>query len=184
MTSSTLLSPSLADQSSNDAPTGKTPPQMIDHFQVVDRSQTIDHSETVAALKDEINAFLLSSFPQTKCVLKAITPEGAIVSHPIGEAELRPGNTVSGPTMMEVADVALYITILAHHEMQTMVATSNMTINFLRKPSANADLIAECKLIKSGKTLITGEISLFSADSDAIVAHAVGTYSRPPASKA
>ena len=65
----------------------------------------------MSATKEEIVAFLASEFPQTKCVVEAVDQDGATLSHDIGVGELRPGGTVSGPVMMGLADVALYVAI-------------------------------------------------------------------------
>ena len=86
---------------------------------------------------------------------------------------------MSGPVMMEVADVALYVAILGEIGIVPLTVTTNLNINFLRKPSADADIIGRCSLLKIGKSLIVGETSLYSDNSDQMVAHAVGTYSVP-----
>jgi len=84
-------------------------------------------------------------------------------------ADLRPGNTVSGPFMMSLVDTALY----------AMAVTSSLNFNFLRKPVANNDVIAGCQLLKVGRQLVVGEVTLFSEGDDRPIAHAVGTYSLP-----
>ena len=81
---------------------------------------------------------------------------------------------------MSIADVALYVAILGTIGIVPLTVTTSLTINFLRKPSAEARIIAECKLIKVGRTLIVGEVSLYSEGSSDLVAHVVGTYSIPP----
>jgi len=134
----------------------------------------------MSATKEEISAFMALEFPQTKCVVEAVNENGATLSHEIGVNELRPGGTVSGPVMMAVADVAIYVAILGRIGIVPLTVTTSLTINFLRKPSADARIIAECTLMKVGRTLIVGEVSLYSEGSDDIVAHVVGTYSVPP----
>ncbi|MGP9544626.1 PaaI family thioesterase [Psychrobacter sp. AOP7-B1-25] len=134
----------------------------------------------MSATKEEISAFMASEFPQTKCVIEAVNESGATLSHAIGIDELRPGGTVSGPVMMAVADVAIYVAILGKIGIVPLTVTTSLTINFLRKPSADARIIAECILLKVGRTLIVGEVSLYSEGSDDMVAHVVGTYSVPP----
>jgi acyl-coenzyme A thioesterase PaaI-like protein len=81
---------------------------------------------------------------------------------------------------MTVADVALYVAILGEIGIVPLTVTTSFTINFLRKPSATADIIGVCKLLKLGKTLAVGEVTLFSEGDDQPVAHVVGTYSIPP----
>ena len=134
----------------------------------------------MSATKEEISAFMALEFPQTKCVVEAVNENGATLSHEIGINELRPGGTVSGPVMMAVADVAIYVAILGRIGIVPLTVTTSLTINFLRKPSANARIIAKCTLMKVGRTLIVGEVSLYSEGCDDMVAHVVGTYSIPP----
>lgn len=134
----------------------------------------------MSASKEEIVAFITAEFPQTKCIIEAVGNNGATLSHEIGINELRPGGTVSGPVLMSVADVAIYVAILGKIGIVPLTVTTSLTINFLRKPSAEARIIAECTLLKVGRTLIVGEVSLYSEGSSDLVAHVVGTYSVPP----
>ena len=134
----------------------------------------------MSASKEEIVAFLAAEFPQTKCKVEAVGENGATLSHDIGIDELRPGGTVSGPVMMSIADVAIYVAILGRIGIVPLTVTTSLSINFLRKPSAKARIIAECTLIKVGRTLIVGEVALYSEGSSDMVAHVVGTYSVPP----
>ena len=133
------------------------------------------------ATKAEISAFLAVEFPQSKCVVEEVGNGSATVSHRIGIDELRPGGTVSGPVLMTVADVALYVALLGEIGIVPLAVTTSLTINFLRKPSSSANIIGVCKLIKVGKLLAGGEVSLYSQGSDDPVAHVVGTYAIPPA---
>lgn len=133
------------------------------------------------ATKAEISAFLAVEFPQSKCVVEEVGNGSATVSHRIGIDELRPGGTVSGPVLMTVADVALYVALLGKIGIVPLAVTTSLTINFLRKPSSSASIIGVCKLIKVGKLLAVGEVSLYSQGSDDPVAHVVGTYAIPPA---
>jgi acyl-coenzyme A thioesterase PaaI-like protein len=128
----------------------------------------------------EIAAFLAREFPQTKCTVKAVGNRRATVRHEVGVAELRPGGTVSGPVLMAVADVALYVAILGEIGIVPLTVTTSLNINFLRKPSANAAIIGESRLLKLGKSLAVGEVSVFSEGSEEPVAHVVGTYAIPP----
>lgn len=132
------------------------------------------------ASKEEIAAFMAAEFPQSKCRVEAVGGLAATVSHEVGMAELRPGGTVSGPVLMGVADVALYVAILGEIGIVPLTVTTSLTINFLRKPSAEARIIGECRLIKVGRTLAVGEVSLYSEGVEEPVAHVVGTYSIPP----
>ena len=129
--------------------------------------------------KTEITAFLAKEFPQTRCIVDAVGNRGATIRHEIGIAELRPGGTVSGPVLMTVADVALYVAILGEIGIVPLTVTTSLTINFLRKPSADRAIVGVCKLLKLGRSLAVGEVSLYSDGSDEMVAHVVGTYSIP-----
>lgn len=129
--------------------------------------------------KEEIAEFLAREFPQTKCTVESVGHFTATVRHEVGEAELRPGGTVSGPVLMMVADVALYVAILNEIGIVPLAVTTNLNINFMRKPAADAAIVGVCKLLKLGRTLAVGEVSLYSEGSEQLVAHAVGTYVIP-----
>jgi uncharacterized protein (TIGR00369 family) len=92
---------------------------------------------------------------------------------------LRPGGTISGPTMMGLTDFAMYVAILASIGPVPLAVTTNLNINFLRKP-APRDLIAEARLIKLGKRLAVGEVSIRQDGEEDLVSHATATYSIPP----
>jgi uncharacterized protein (TIGR00369 family) len=132
------------------------------------------------ATKSEIIDFLTRDFPQSKCVVEEVGNRSATVTHQVGTDHLRPGETVSGPLLMTVADVAIYVAILGTIGIVPLAVTTSLTINFLRKPAAGKPIVGMCQLIKVGRTLIVGEVALYSQDSQEMVAHAVGTYSIPP----
>jgi acyl-coenzyme A thioesterase PaaI-like protein len=132
------------------------------------------------ATKTEIIDFLSREFPQNKCVVEAVGVCSATIVHQIDEDHLRPGRTVSGPLLMTVADIALYVAIFATIGIVPLAVTTSLTINFLRKPSADQPIVGVCQLIKVGRTLVVGEVSLYSRGKPDLVAHAVGTYSIPP----
>ncbi|WP_151835251.1 PaaI family thioesterase [Acinetobacter junii] len=131
--------------------------------------------------KEQIISFLAQEFPQAleKTSIVEITPKGAELLYRVDQSDLRPGQTVSGPTLMLVADFALYVAILGDLELVAMAVTTNMTINFFRKPNGMQNIKAVCKLIKVGKTLVTGEVWLYSVGDDEPVAHVIGTYAIP-----
>jgi acyl-coenzyme A thioesterase PaaI-like protein len=131
------------------------------------------------ATQAEIIEFIKTEFPQSKCIIDAVGNKSATIRHNIGEAELRPGGTVAGPVMMFVADVALYIAILGEIGIVPLAVTTSLNINFLRKPAADKAIIGVCKLIKLGRTLAIGEVSIYSEGNPDMVAHAVGTYAIP-----
>ncbi len=132
------------------------------------------------ASKAELAEFLAKEFPQTKCTVAAVGGRAATVRHEIGVHELRPGGTVSGPVLMAVADVALYVAILGEIGIVPLVVTTNLSIHFMRKPAAERAIVGVCQLMKMGKSLVVGEVSLYSEGLDEPVAHVVGTYSIPP----
>ena len=91
---------------------------------------------------------------------------------------LRPGGTISGPTMMALADFTMYVAVFSAAGRQPGAVTVNLNINFLRKPG-HADLIADGRLLKVGKRLAVGEVTIYSEGSEEPVAHATSTYSLP-----
>ena len=99
----------------------------------------------------------------------------------VGKKHLRPGDTVSGPTLMALADVAMYAALLGEIGLVPLAVTTSLNINFLRKP-AQRDVIGEAKLLKVGTRLAVGEVTLFSDGDPAPVAHVTCTYSIPPRS--
>ena len=134
---------------------------------------------------DEIHAFLEEHFPQISHLemqIEDVRKNGITVRVPYGERHLRPGGTISGPTMMTLADAGMYLAILAQLGPVALAVTTNLNINFLRKPG-KTDIVAECELLKLGKRLAVGEVKIFSVGDDAPVAHATLTYSIPPSSQ-
>ncbi|HPY42702.1 MAG TPA: PaaI family thioesterase, partial [Thiolinea sp.] len=104
----------------------------------------------------EIRTFIAQEFPQTNVVVEAVAAKTARVRQPVDASHLRPGGTVSGPTQVLVADIAIYIAILHELGPIALAVTTNLSINFLNKPAANTDLVGECKLLKLGKRLVVG----------------------------
>lgn len=128
---------------------------------------------------EELTAFFRREFPQMRGVIENVGGQSATLRFPVSDSDLRPGGTISGPTLMMVADAALYAAILSEIGLVALAVTTNLNINFLRKPSAGKDVIGVCKLIKLGKLLAIGEVSLYSDGDDRPVAHATGTYAIP-----
>jgi uncharacterized protein (TIGR00369 family) len=91
---------------------------------------------------------------------------------------LRPGGTMSGPTMMRLADVSVYVALLGAIGWVPLAVTTQLNINFLRKPR-RGDLIANGRLIKLGKRLAVGEVSIRSDGQEDMCAHATSTYALP-----
>jgi acyl-coenzyme A thioesterase PaaI-like protein len=140
----------------------------------------VNADNAVMTTKQALIDFLAAEFPQAKASVEAVGDRAATVRLPIGVGELRPGGTVSGPALMGVADFALYVAILGEIGIVPLAVTTSLTINFLRKPSAERAIVGVCKLLKLGKALAVGEVTLYSEGLDEPVAHVVGTYSIPP----
>ncbi len=135
----------------------------------------------------EVEAFLERDFPQIhhggrSYHVEAVGPLSARLRLAYHERHIRPGGTLSGPAMMALADLALYVAILANIGPVGLAVTTNLAFNFLRKPGPR-DLIAECRLMKLGKRLAMGEVAMRSDGDDEIVCHATGTYSIPQPSR-
>lgn len=133
---------------------------------------------------EELEEFLSQSFPQSHDPgLRVESVDGGTtrVRLKFHERHLRPGGTISGPTLMMMADVAMFIAVLAEIGPVALAVTTNLNINFLRKPAAT-DVIATARLLKLGARLAIGEVFLHSDDEGEPVAHATVTYSIPPRS--
>ncbi|SIT15577.1 uncharacterized domain 1-containing protein [Gemmobacter megaterium] len=129
-----------------------------------------------------LHVFMRQAFPQVAddfCVDR-LEPDGLTVRMLIADRHLRPGGTVSGPSMFALADVSIYLAILSRIGPVALAVTTNCSIDFMRKPESGRDLFAEARLLKLGRTLAVGDVLLRSDGSDAIVARAGLTYSIPP----
>jgi uncharacterized protein (TIGR00369 family) len=132
---------------------------------------------------DQLEQFLGREFsqffhPQSGLTIEDATHRGARVRQAFNAQFIRPGGTISGPTMMALADFTMYVAVLATIGPVPLAVTTNLNINFLRKP-AGRDLIAECRLLKVGKSLAVGEVTVLSDGMDEAVAHVTSTYSIP-----
>jgi len=130
----------------------------------------------------DLHRFLVEQFPQSepgRLTIEHVDAESIRVRRTVSEADLRPGETISGPTLMALADVATYLLILAQIGPVALAVTTNLTINFLRKPTGQT-ILAEGKLLKLGKRLAVVEVMLVGGDGEAPAAQATLTYSIPP----
>lgn len=130
----------------------------------------------------DLAAFLVREFPQVAedFALERLTTEGIVMRLRVAERHLRPGGTVSGPNIFALADVAVYLALLARIGPVALAVTTNAGIDFLRKPEAGRDLIGTARLLKLGRVLVVGDV-LVRADGGAEpVARASMTYSIPP----
>lgn len=131
----------------------------------------------------ELEELLAAEFPQVffpgcGLAIEKASQQGARVRQAYSSQMIRPGGTISGPTMMALADFAMYAAVLAAIGAVPLAVTINLNINFLRKPGQR-DLIAEARLLKLGKSLAVGEVNIFSDGQDEPVAHVTSTYSIP-----
>jgi uncharacterized protein (TIGR00369 family) len=108
-----------------------------------------------------------------------IEPGRAVVRAPYSGDFLRPGGTISGPVMMGLADYAMYVAVLSRIGPVELAVTTNLNINFLKRPPPS-DLVGEARLLKLGKRLAVGEVSIHVDGDDEPVAHVTATYSIPP----
>ena len=132
--------------------------------------------------RDALNAFMHRAFPQVAddyCV-DCVEPGALSVRLKVDERHLRPGQTVSGPAMFALADVSVYLAVLAVIGPEALAVTTNCSIDFMRKPAAGVDLIAGVKLLKLGRALAVGDVLIHSQGRSDPVARATLTYSIPP----
>lgn len=130
--------------------------------------------------KIDLENFLEKEFPQVSNNFKILNtkPNSLSMLMHISDEHLRPGGTVSGPTMFLLADVSFYLATLSIIGPKRLTVTTNCSINFLRKPNIS-DLISESRVLKIGKTLSVGDVLIYSEGIKEPVAHASLTYSIP-----
>lgn len=138
---------------------------------------------TLAMDAGAVSEFLDREFPQIHeggraFSVDSLEPGVAVMRLAAGERHLRPGGTVSGPTLFTLADLAAYVVILGHIGPVALAVTTSATINFLTKPEPG-DLLATCRILKLGRRLVVVECSIRSEGREAIVAHVTMTYSIP-----
>jgi uncharacterized protein (TIGR00369 family) len=131
----------------------------------------------------EIERFLRDEFPQVfsgdAFKIEHADGQTCLLRQRYNESMLRPGGTVSGPTLMALADYAMYAVLLSAIGPVGLAVTTNLNINFLRKGAPGHDVVAAAKILKLGKRLAVGEVSLMSAVSPEPIAHVTATYSIP-----
>jgi uncharacterized protein (TIGR00369 family) len=132
---------------------------------------------------EEVSAFWDVHFPQLRAArdlhLVSIAPGEAVLKLTPDERHLRPGDTISGPTLFTLADVAAYAALLAHIGPEPLIVTTNFTINFLRRAPLNP-LLGHCTILKLGRRLAVVEVKIHPAAGGDVVAHATGSYWIPP----
>jgi uncharacterized protein (TIGR00369 family) len=129
----------------------------------------------------QLEAFLHRAFPQmdrNAYRVEEVRDRFARVRMGFHDGHLRPGGTVSGPSLMSLADTAMYVVILAMIGEVPLAVTTNLNISFMRRPRP-VDVIADARLLKLGKRLAVGDVALYSDGDTEMVAHATLTYSIP-----
>lgn len=132
---------------------------------------------------DGVNALMDRAFPGADPTMWRVTEVGpgrVHVVRPYAPFMLRPGELVSGPNLMALADTAAYALVLAHVGDQLMAVTSQLNINFLRgaKPG---DIHAEAELLRLGRRNAVCDVRLWTESRDRLAAHATVTYALPQA---
>ena len=137
---------------------------------------------TVVMDADALSEILLRDFGQVArdYVVERVTADGMTLRLKVADRHLRPGATVSGPTIFALADVAMYLAILSRIGPVALTVTTSCAIDFLRKPAAGVDLRGEARLLKLGRSLAVGDVMVFSDGQAEPVARASLTYSIPP----
>ncbi|WP_196222843.1 PaaI family thioesterase [Pseudooceanicola algae] len=129
-----------------------------------------------------LHGFLAQAFPQVAqdYRVESVGENRLVMRLLVGDRHLRPGGTVSGPAIFALADVAVYLAILAMIGPQALAVTTNASLDFMRKPASGQDLLAQCELLKLGRVLAVGEVRIFSDGVPDPVARASLTFSIPP----
>src|SRR6266699_3497674 len=131
----------------------------------------------------DIREFLSAEFPQVfsgdDIAIESADGETCLLRQRYSESMLRPGGTISGPTLMALADCAMYVVLLSAIGPVGLAVTTNLSINFLRKGQPGQDVLAAARLLKLGKRLAVGEVNLLSGTLPDPIAHVTSTYSIP-----
>lgn len=148
-----------------------------------ERSAMREDARLPVMTREEVEAFLRREFPEIYLDgeiwhVEAVGPMSARMRLDFHQRHIRPGGTLSGPSMMTLADLALYVAVLANVGPVALAVTTNLSFNFLRKPP-QAALVAETRLLKLGRRLAMGEVTILSDGRPDPVCHATGTYALP-----
>ena len=128
---------------------------------------------------EELNDYVEEIFPNLKedFTILDISKNSATTKLKTHNKHLRPGNTVSGPSIFSLIDFSAYVAVLAQVGNEILAVTTNCSIDFMRRPSGEADLIANCEILKFGKILVVADVKVFSENTEELVAKATSTYS-------
>lgn len=137
---------------------------------------------TIVMDTEALNAFLARDFPQVadSFVVDHVDAVELVARLIVGPQHLRPGGTVSGPSIFALADLAIYCAILSRIGPVALAVTTSASVDFLRKPAAGQDLRAHCRLLKLGRLLAVADTLIYSQGQPDPVARASMTYAIPP----
>lgn len=137
---------------------------------------------TIIMDAEALNEFLSRDFPQVagSYRVEAVEPDRLVARLIVSDAHLRPGGTVSGPSIFALADLAIYCAILSRIGPVALAVTTSANVDFMRKPAAGRDLLAECRVLKLGRVLAVADALIFSEGQAEAVARCAMTYSIPP----
>lgn len=140
------------------------------------------NTRPLAMDKDALEAFISRAFPQVAddFEIEDLEPMRIVVRMKVADRHLRPGGTVSGPSMFALADVSIYLATLSMIGPKALAVTTSATLDFLRRPDGARDMLAETRLLKLGRSLAVGDVLIYSEGSDQPVARSSMTYSLPP----
>lgn len=136
---------------------------------------------SVADLERFLNVEFPQAFSEGEIRIESADGTTCLLRQPYSERMLRPGGTISGPTLMALADFAMYVVLLSAIGPVGLAVTTNLNVNFLRKGAPGKDVLAEARLLKLGRRLAVGEVNLLSGTSPDPIAHVTATYSIPNA---
>ncbi|WP_333817073.1 PaaI family thioesterase [Tabrizicola sp.] len=132
--------------------------------------------------QDALTGFLAAEFGQVagEFAVERADAAGVTLRLKVSEKHLRPGGTVSGPTIFLLADVAMYLAVLSRIGPVALAVTTSAAMDFMRKPAAGRDLLGEARVLKLGRSLAVGDVMIFSEGGVEPVARASLTYAIPP----
>jgi uncharacterized protein (TIGR00369 family) len=132
----------------------------------------------------ELSEYVEEIFPQIKddFEILEISENSSRVKLKISFKHLRPGNTVSGPSIFYLVDCAAFMAVCSRLGKEALAVTTNCSIDFMRKPARDIDLVAHCELLKVGKSLVVADVKVYSENNEKPVASSTITYSIPPKS--
>ncbi len=130
----------------------------------------------------QVEALIRQGVPMAEDIdlrIERLDEAGALARVPFQPKLVRPGGTLSGPTIMALSDAAMYAVVLGRLGRVEMAVTSNLNINFLARPQA-VDLLADARILRLSRRQAVCEVSLYSqGGEDELVAHVTGTYALP-----